>query len=152
MQTFVPLPSFKISAIVLDVKRHNKEILESYDAYGLITNFLITRHSPIQQALLIRRFSNHPCIKMWRNHSNSLALYYNTILHQWFLKGYKHSYSYLPIHGKIIHPTWLGDDRVHSSHRSCLLAKNFTHYSQFNWREKPTSRVNNRWPYFWPVK
>ena len=41
-------------------------------------------------------------------------------------------------------PPWLGDDRVHSSHRSNLLNKDQEFYSQYNWKEP------NNMEYYWP--
>jgi hypothetical protein len=32
-------------------------------------------------------------------------------------------------------PDWIGDDRVHASHRSNLLRKDYDFYSQYNWTE-----------------
>lgn len=42
-------------------------------------------------------------------------------------------------------PPWLGDERVHASHRSNLLRKDPVWYGQFDWTDNPTD------PYVWPV-
>ncbi len=42
-------------------------------------------------------------------------------------------------------PPWWGEPRLHGSHRSRLLAKDFAHYSQFDWTETPGQ------DYYWPV-
>lgn len=42
-------------------------------------------------------------------------------------------------------PPWLGDERVHSSHRSNLLRKDAQFYGQYAWAE------TNDLPYLWPV-
>ena len=46
----------------------------------------------------------------------------------------------------IKYPSWLGDDKLHSSHRAALLYKDFEHYSQCNWLEEPI--IN----YYWPTR
>ena len=40
-------------------------------------------------------------------------------------------------------PPWIGDERLHSSHRSNLLRKDEKFYSQFNWTEP------HDMPYYW---
>ena len=40
-------------------------------------------------------------------------------------------------------PTWLGDNRVHSSHRANLLRKDPEHYNKYKWTEDPSI------PYYW---
>lgn len=54
-------------------------------------------------------------------------------------------------------PEWLARDdelteAVISSHRACLLAKDFDWYSQFGWSEAPTPQdpLTGKWPYVWP--
>ena len=42
-------------------------------------------------------------------------------------------------------PRWLGLDAFHASHRSNLLRKDRSHYSQFNWTE------HDDLPYHWPT-
>jgi hypothetical protein len=42
-------------------------------------------------------------------------------------------------------PSWLGDERVHSSHRSNLLRKRPEHYGLLGWTEGPDM------PYHWPL-
>ena len=43
----------------------------------------------------------------------------------------------------LILPPWLGDERVHASHRSNLLRKDKDFYSKYNWSE------SNDMPYYW---
>jgi hypothetical protein len=42
------------------------------------------------------------------------------------------------------YPPWLGDERLHASHRSNLLRKDPEHYGQFEWTEPDDL------PYWWP--
>jgi hypothetical protein len=47
-------------------------------------------------------------------------------------------------------PSWLGDERLHSNHRSVLLAKDFTWYCRWNWKEAPAALVKTSYQYFIP--
>ena len=40
-------------------------------------------------------------------------------------------------------PHWLGNEQLHASHRSNLLAKDFGHYGGFGWNESDDI------PYYW---
>jgi len=42
-------------------------------------------------------------------------------------------------------PVFMGDERLHSSHRAALLYKDPLFYGQYGWKESP------RIEYFWPV-
>ena len=42
-------------------------------------------------------------------------------------------------------PLWLGHSELHASHRSNLLRKDKSFYSQYNWNESADL------PYVWPV-
>jgi len=43
-------------------------------------------------------------------------------------------------------PAWLGDERVHASHRAALVGKDAAHYaSRFG-------NIDPDLPYFWPVR
>jgi hypothetical protein len=42
-------------------------------------------------------------------------------------------------------PAWIGDDRVHASHRSNLLRKNPAYYAAHGWTEPDNIE------YYWPV-
>jgi hypothetical protein len=49
-------------------------------------------------------------------------------------------------------PEWMGDDKIHKSHRLNLLRKDFQFYSQI-WPEEAMYYVNEieNYPYYWPV-
>jgi hypothetical protein len=42
-------------------------------------------------------------------------------------------------------PPWVGDDRVHASHRSNLLRKDLEYYSKYRWKEPRDME------YYWPI-
>lgn len=148
MQTFLPYSDFELCARVLDVKRLNKQIVEGKQIYDTI------QHGS--------RWINHPAVKMWIDYEALLIEYICSMYNEWKIrykiglrKGkLKHKsgeeakliisfYSGLGIKFFSI-PNWLGDERLHSSHRSALLFKNPEWYSKFGWKEE--SKLN----YFWP--
>lgn len=135
MQTFLPYADFKKSAACLDNKRLNKQILEAKTIYDIVIE---NRTSG--------GWTSHPAVNMWRGYPEALALYFNACLDEWKRRGKHHSYENIPIADEknIKMPPWLGNERLHSSHRSNLLRKD-EWYDQFGWNES--------WylPYYWPV-
>ena len=139
MQTFLPYSNFDRSASVLDPSRLGNQAYRE-------CKVLITGGWP-----------NHPASKMWDGYKPALALYAlacfkeldrrgkNYQIHKDFFK------RFIPVGERILLPPWLGNESFHSAHRAILLAKNYEWYSQFGWTEEPAEKVNNRWPYVWPV-
>jgi hypothetical protein len=133
MQTFLPYPNFEQSAIVLDPKRLGNQFYRE----GLI--------------LMRGGWKNHPASKMWKGYEYYLCMYLldcgrelqkrgrDYPHHMKEIREFMHSLSYTEM------PFWLGDERLHSSHRANLLRKNYEHYSKFGWKEQPSDK------YFWPV-
>jgi hypothetical protein len=95
-------------------------------------------------------WSNHPAVKMWRGYSIALLLYGDVMIAEWVRRGYKNNMLlWLDFHNfwdEVLLPNWLGDERLHSSHRANLLRKDPEYYGQFGWTEEPTKG------YFWPVE
>ena len=135
MQTFLPYSDFKKSAACLDNKRLNKQILEAKTIYDIVV-----------ENRMSGGWTSHPATKMWRGYAEALALYFNACLDEWKRRGKHHSYEKIPIadENNVKMPPWLGDERLHRSHRSNLLRKD-EWYDKFGWTES--------WdmPYFWPV-
>lgn len=135
MQTFLPLPSFKKSAEVLDYKRLGNQRNEAKLCYEIITHKRVGG-----------RWKGHPCVKMWAPYPNALALYFNEICKAWENSGYINNIARLPINQNTLKfPPWLGHPDFHSSHRAALLYKNYEWYSQFGWCEQPELK------YLWPI-
>ena len=139
MQTFLPYSNYAESASVLDNQRLGKQRVEAKQIYLALTEAEYG-------------WKNHPAVKMWKGSEQSLLEYglaickewkdrgFQDTLYDWFSKELSINYS-----GSIsIPPSWLGNKRLHSSHRSALLAKDYEHYSQFGWTEEPIS-------YWWPI-
>lgn len=134
MQTFLPYSSFRNSAICLDRLRLGKQRLETMQ----ILNTLLG---------LSDGWRSHPAVKMWRGYEAALWLYGQTMIGEWEARGYKNN-MVLPgtfAAKDLKMPPWLGDERVHASHRSNLLRKDPLWYGQFEWQDDPAAA------YVWPV-
>jgi Pyrimidine dimer DNA glycosylase len=135
MQTFLPYPSFHEIARVLDVKRLGKQRVEGLQILNIITT-----------PDYVGGWMNHPTVKMWRGFPSALQLYVNVMIAEWERRGYRNTMRYYELdEAAIVYPWWLGDDRLHASHKSNLLRKYPAYYRQFGWD------VPNDLPYFWPV-
>lgn len=134
MQTFLPYSDFKATFQCLDYRRLGKERVEARQIYIILTGQ--------QQS---NAWVNHLAVKMWKTFENALALYHNLCIEEWIRRGYKNNMLLLEV-GNIVMPSWLGNEKFHSSHRSNLLRKDFTFYSQYGWQEK------DNLPYIWPTK
>jgi len=135
MQTFLPEPSFEISAICLDYRRLGKQRVECKQ----ILNALLHNGG----------WKNHPAVTMWRGHEYLLAKYAIEICDEWLRRGYKDTLK--PFfedvcldHTKLKEPWWLGNKTFHDSHKSNLVRKLPDYYRRF-WPEMPSDM-----PYLWP--
>lgn len=68
------------------------------------------------------------------------------MIEEWIERGYRNTMPIIKVEEEIKYPEWYGDDRLHSSHRAALLAKDLPFYSKFGWNEQPALS------YFWPKK
>jgi hypothetical protein len=136
MQTFLPYPDFKQSALCLDYRRLGKQRVETKQIFLAIEN-------PSYG------WQNHPAVNMWRGYEGALAQYGSDICMEWIVnRGHsdtlltffyrrKQKYPYNP-------PAWLGSHEFHASHRANLLRKDPKYYGKFGWTED----INL--PYVWP--
>lgn len=145
MQTFLPYKSYSESARVLDYRRLQlgKQRVENLQ---------------ILKALLLPEYGwkNHPAVKMWEGYELSLITYQFAVCDEWTSRGYKDTckektmqlyvQNVPPPYNNNSHPNWLGENKLHASHRSNLLRKDPEWYGQFGWTEP------NDLPYFWPTK
>lgn len=134
MQTFLAYEDFNESAKVLDPKRLGNQAYRE----GMI--------------LLRGGWSNHPASKMWNGYKRYLAEYLLACFRELSKRGRDYPHHVLEINkmlkdlldnGK---PPWLGNENLHSSHRSNLLRKDPVWYGKFGWTEP------NNLPYYWPSK
>jgi len=142
MNTFLPYPDFKESARVLDYRRLGKQRVETIQL--LECSFKINRGE------IVKGWANHPARLMWANHLDALCNYGIVMCTEWINRGYRDTlldrfHQYNVRQGYDL-PEWVGDERLHSSHRSNLLRKDPMWYGKFGWLE------SNDMPYFWPTK
>lgn len=140
MQTFLPSDDFALCAMSLDRQRLGKQRVETLQ---------------IMQTLAGKSrgkgWINHPATKMWKGHENYLMLYQIATVSEWTMRGYKDTCldktyeAFSSLEEDFSYPDWMGDEKLHASHRSNLLRKNPEHYSRFNWSEPDNME------YVWPV-
>jgi hypothetical protein len=149
VQTFLPYPDFAASAVALDRRRLGKQRVEALQ---------------ILRALTRERYGwkHHPAVRMWAGYEESLACYAMEICAEWVRRGHAdscaasigadltaaglpapRSQSELAAEQRL--PPWLGDERLHRSHRAALVRKDPIHYrGRFD-------DVEDDVAYFWPV-
>lgn len=138
MQTFLPYSDFTKTARALDDRRLFKQLVEANQIIAIIT------HGKTKSGKPYKAWTNHPAVKMWRGYDKALKEYANEILKEIRNRNKINTSAKLYRPKNIIYPTWLGNKKFHSAHRSALLKKNKKHYAQFNWLEKPN--INYIWP------
>jgi Pyrimidine dimer DNA glycosylase len=124
MQTFVPVADFEESARLLDSPRLGKQRVETLQ---------------ILRALELPDYgwANHPAVLMWRGRTPALVAYGLAMVRIWRERGFADtthaqiaefapsvagsSQAELAADGLL--PSWVGDEALHRSHRSNLLAK-----------------------------
>jgi hypothetical protein len=147
----VPFEGFSDSAAVLDNKRLNKQLLEGRQIYNILSSGRTSG-----------AWVNHPAVKMWRNHENSLFQYLLAMRIECDLRGIatqKNWDAITEMHNNnwhrgdtVIHPAWLGDERVHLSHRQNLYKKSPDYYAEFS-RDNALAKCSccDSCNYFWPT-
>lgn len=143
MNTFLPFPSYELSAQCLDNRRLGKQRVETYQIYQALSGAYGNRGA----------WTNHPATNMWRGYEAALLLYGQVICEEWRKRGFADkmldtfvAFSQLPKHKEIITPWWFGFQPLHLSHRSNLLRKDPAWYSvEFKHFLPP-----NDLPYLWP--
>lgn len=149
MQTFLPYPDLAESAGVLDDLRLGNQCYR-------------------ECVTLIRGgWRHHPASLMWSGYEHALARYGYALAREMSRRRRPDGsrrfrvevcrrwqefwIEQINAHRYCDQPPWLGDERLHSSHRACLLFKLPQWYSLFDWKERPTGPDDmGRWPYFWP--
>ena len=132
MQTFLPYPDIKKSIRCLDWKRLGKQRVEAMQIHNILTGKSESK-----------AWRNHPAVLMWINYENALAVYMNTAINHWIERGYNNTMKLIEVSDYEL-PYWFGNSKFHNSHKSNLLRKDFSFYSQYNWN------INSDLPYFWP--
>ena len=145
MQTFLPYRDFTRSAQVLDSPRLGKQRVETLQ---------------VLRALELGEYGwrNHPVVKMWRGRTPALVVYGLEVVRAWRERGHADSTYELiaefapevesatqqDLGAQGLLPTWLGDERIHLSHRSALVRKDPDFYGPV------FGDVPDDLPYHWP--
>jgi hypothetical protein len=124
MQTFLPVPDFRESARLLDSPRLGKQRVETLQ---------------VLRALELPDYgwTSHPVVHMWRGRTAALVVYGLAMVEVWRERGFADSTHTLiaefapdvagatqeELAAAGLLPSWVGDEAVHRSHRSNLLAK-----------------------------
>jgi hypothetical protein len=124
MQTFLPVADFTESARLLDNPRLGKQRVECLQ---------------VLRALELPDYgwANHPVVTMWRGHTAGLVVYSLAMVRVWRERGFADTTEALisefaPDAAAMTQeeaaaagllPSWVGDEELHLSHRSNLLAK-----------------------------
>jgi hypothetical protein len=124
MQTFLPVADFTESARLLDNPRLGKQRVECLQ---------------VLRALELPDYgwANHPVVTMWRGHTAGLVVYSLAMVRVWRERGFADTTETLiaefaPDAAAMsqdeaaaagLLPSWVGDEELHLSHRSNLLAK-----------------------------
>lgn len=137
MQTFLPEPSFKYSAAVLDNQRLGKQRVEAKQILRALRGETIG-------------WVNHPTTKLWLGHEGALSRYGIAVCEQWIMRGFDD--SLLPYfhdmtfeHPDPTLPLWFGWRPFHRSHQSNLVRKDPQHYRRYY------PDIPDDLPYVWPV-
>lgn len=131
MQTFLPYADFDACARCLDDRRLGKQRVEAYQVLNALAN---PRN----------RWRRHPTVRMWAGYEDALRLYMNACIDEWERRGFVNNMERAAASPHARMPPWLGDERLHASHRASLLRKFPSFYRRYGWTDDPCM------PYFWP--
>ncbi|WP_328340686.1 MSMEG_6728 family protein [Streptomyces violaceus] len=150
MQTFLPYPGFRDSALVLDRRRLGKQRVE---ALQVLRGLVVPDYA----------WRRHPAVRMWAGYEEALVRYGLEICRVWREQGHQDTCAatlvadlaatrphapvrdqrQLAAEGEL--PPWLGDDTFHRSHRSALVRKDATTYAEL------FPGVPDDLPHVWPT-
>jgi len=150
MQTFLPYADFARTAEVLDDRRLGKQRVEVIQVVRALT-------------VATYAWKHHPAVLMWAGHEEALGAYGMAVVDRWSSRGHGdtcgstirtdlatagitsiRTQQELADAGAM--PGWLGDERLHRSHRSALVRKDPEHYRPL------FPDVPDDLDYWWPVR
>lgn len=151
MQTFLPYENFQQCAKVLDKKRCWKQVVEAKQILCTLKSPNLPESWIKSKSYQKQRWINHPAVQMWKGYEYALMGYYNIFLAYCLeVHKIKTKLPFLEIFtdGTYIKPWWLGVEKLHQSHRSRLIEKNYNFYiTEFSFGDYKFNNGN----YFWPV-
>jgi hypothetical protein len=150
MQTFLPVADFTDSARLLDSPRLGKQRVETLQILRAIE-------------LPDYGWANHPAVLMWRGRTPALVAYGLAMARMWRERGFADSTArqigeFAPdvvdrpqdeLAAAGLLPSWLGNEDLHRSHRSNLIAKDPAFYRS-RFAERFGAEPDDL-PYVWPA-
>jgi hypothetical protein len=141
VQTFLPYSDFDRSAAVLDSPRLGKQRVETLQILRALT-------------FPTYGWASHPAKVMWQGYVPALTSYGLAMVHEWTGRGgadstWSQIAEFAPEAAttptsQLAMPSWLGDERVHRSHRSNLVRKDSAFYAP------RFPGIQGDLDYFWP--
>lgn len=143
MQTFLPFPSFRQSAQVLDSERLWKQLVEAGQIFTALHD-------------LTYGWQQHPAKRMWHGYSGALYRYAAQVYYECVERRINAHEEFAKLTARVVdvgiikqhdfkhNPFWLGDPAFHRSHQSSLLRKAYCFYVN-KFPGVPTNL-----PYVWP--
>lgn len=139
MNTLLPFPDFTASAECLDNVRLNKQRSD-------VVQILKALAEPVSPDS-----KEHGAVKMWRGNEQALIRYGMTMCVEWQSRGNQDAtlkkilaYRSVFSESSTEDPEWLGDERLHLSHRASLLRLKPTFYRAY-WPD-----LSDEPQLFWP--
>ncbi|MFJ7181480.1 MSMEG_6728 family protein [Streptomyces massasporeus] len=152
MQTFLPYPDFRTTALALalDRRRLGKQRVE---ALQVLRGLIVPGYG----------WRRHPAVKMWLGYEEALVRYGLEVCRVWREQGHQDTCAatlvadlaatrpHAPIRDRHLLtaegelPPWLGDDPFHESHRSALVRKDPETYAPL------FPDIPDDLPYVWPT-
>ena len=153
MQTFLPSGDYTYSAMYLDSKRLNKQILEGYQ----ILKVLSTNG---------KAWRNHPAVLMWEGHEFELLKYIYRMIDEAKSRGIKTDKNYDNVRDLVANhsaywgksqPDWMRDKeklgRIVATHRANLYRKDPIYYAEY--AKAVDHKLNkpccDKCLYYWPT-
>jgi hypothetical protein len=149
MQTFLPVADFEEGARLLDSPRLGKQRVETLQ---------------ILRALELPDYgwATHPAVRMWRGRTPALVAYGLAVVRVWRERGFADTTAHQiaefapdvvgvrqeELGSAGVLPSWVGDEALHRSHRSNLLAKDPAFYRP-RFAERFGAEPDDL-PYVWP--
>ena len=149
MQTFLPYPDFAASAAALDSKRLGKQRVEALQVLRAVTR-------------VTYGWKRHPAVRMWVGYAEGVGAYGTAMCLEWVSRGGADTVAGtigvdlaaagLPSVPRTQHelarayalPEWIGDERVHASHRAGARAQGP------GLLRRAVPHADPELPYFWP--
>ncbi|MBT1093417.1 MSMEG_6728 family protein [Streptomyces sp. Tu102] len=150
MQTFLPHPDFRQTALLLDRRRLGKQRVE---ALQVLRGLTVPGYG----------WRRHPAVRMWTGYEEALVRYGLEICRVWREQGHQDSCAASLVADFAAHepgtavreqqelaaagelPPWLGEEPFHESHRSALVRKDHDVYAPL------FPGVRDDLPYVWPA-